>query len=93
MVRQYYLKLNKLFKDTTKMFFLQRDETATCPNCRTEISKTLSSRNLAVEKAVSELPAQCRYCSHEYSRNTVEKHEKELCEERYFKIERDHIFL
>ncbi|EFX90213.1 hypothetical protein DAPPUDRAFT_190307 [Daphnia pulex] len=59
-----------------------RDETATCPNCRTEISKTLSSRNLAVEKAVSELPAQCRYCSNEYSRNTVEKHEKELCEER-----------
>lgn len=59
-----------------------RDETATCPNCRTEISKNLSSRNLAVEKAVSELPAQCQYCGHEYSRNTLQKHEKELCEER-----------
>ena len=60
-----------------------RDETATCPNCRTEISKNLSSRNLAVEKAVSELPAQCQFCGHEYSRNTLEKHENEFCEERY----------
>lgn len=59
-----------------------RDETATCPNCRTEISKNLSSRNLAVEKAVSELPAQCKFCGHEYSRNALEKHEKESCEER-----------
>ena len=60
-----------------------RDETSTCPNCRTEISKNLSSRNLAVEKAVSELPAQCRFCCNEFSRNTLEKHEKEICEERY----------
>lgn len=37
-----------------------RDQVATCPNCRVEISKSNSSRNLAVEKAVSELPSECQ---------------------------------
>lgn len=37
-----------------------RDQVATCPNCRVEISKNNASRNLAVEKAVSELPSACQ---------------------------------
>lgn len=37
-----------------------RDQVATCPNCRVEISKSTASRNLAVEKAVSELPNECQ---------------------------------
>ncbi|CAB0042551.1 unnamed protein product [Trichogramma brassicae] len=60
-----------------------RDELATCPNCRIEISKTSASRNLAVEKAVSELPAECQYCTKEFPRNSLERHEETLCEERY----------
>ncbi|KAL7302436.1 hypothetical protein TKK_0005088 [Trichogramma kaykai] len=59
-----------------------RDELATCPNCRIEISKTSASRNLAVEKAVSELPAECQYCTKEFPRNSLERHEETLCEER-----------
>ncbi|XP_019697526.1 cysteine and histidine-rich protein 1 homolog isoform X1 [Harpegnathos saltator] len=59
-----------------------RDELATCPNCRIEISKTSASRNLAVEKAVSELPAECQYCAKEFPRNYVEHHEEAMCEER-----------
>lgn len=59
-----------------------RDEMATCPNCRIEISKTSASRNLAVEKAVSELPAECQYCAKEFPRNSLEHHEEATCEER-----------
>ncbi|KAG5319907.1 CYHR1 protein, partial [Acromyrmex charruanus] len=59
-----------------------RDEMATCPNCRIEISKTTASRNLAVEKAVSELPAECQYCAKEFPRNSLEHHEEAMCEER-----------
>ncbi|XP_058797482.1 zinc finger TRAF-type-containing protein 1 homolog [Phymastichus coffea] len=59
-----------------------RDEQATCPNCRIEISKTSASRNLAVEKAVSELPAECQYCAKEFARNSLERHEEVMCEER-----------
>ncbi|XP_046999680.1 cysteine and histidine-rich protein 1 homolog [Schistocerca americana] len=59
-----------------------RDEIATCPNCRIEISKTSASRNLAVEKAVSELPSECQFCGKEFPRNTLERHEESLCEER-----------
>ena len=36
----------------------------------------------AVEKAVSELPAECQFCSQKYSRNSLERHELDLCEER-----------
>lgn len=59
-----------------------RDETASCPNCRTVISKDLCSRNLAVEKAVCELPAECQFCSRELPRAQLEHHESELCDER-----------
>ena len=59
-----------------------KDETATCPNCRCEISKNLCTRNLAVEKAVSELPSNCQFCSEELARNCLEHHERELCIER-----------
>ncbi|XP_065216446.1 zinc finger TRAF-type-containing protein 1 homolog isoform X2 [Planococcus citri] len=59
-----------------------RDETATCPNCRVDISKTSASRNLAVEKAVSELPSECQFCGKQYPRNTLGRHEQSLCSER-----------
>lgn len=59
-----------------------RDETATCPNCRTVISRELCSRNLAVEKAVCELPTECQFCSSELPRAQIERHESDLCEER-----------
>ena len=60
-----------------------KDETATCPNCRCEISKNSCTRNLAVEKAVSELPSLCQFCSLELPRNSLEYHERELCQERW----------
>ncbi|KAK6630662.1 hypothetical protein RUM43_014647 [Polyplax serrata] len=59
-----------------------RDESATCPTCRVEFSRQSASRNLAVEKAVSELPMECQFCSKEYPRNTLEMHEKQGCEKR-----------
>ncbi|XP_017785169.1 PREDICTED: cysteine and histidine-rich protein 1 homolog [Nicrophorus vespilloides] len=59
-----------------------RDETATCPNCRVEISKTSATRNLAVENAVSELPSECQYCNKQFPRNSLERHEETQCEER-----------
>ncbi|CAG7830382.1 unnamed protein product [Allacma fusca] len=62
-----------------------REEVATCPNCRIEISKHTASRNLAVEKAVNELPAECSYCNREFPRNVLDRHERELCEDRTVK--------
>ncbi|KDR16693.1 cysteine and histidine-rich protein 1 homolog [Zootermopsis nevadensis] len=59
-----------------------RDEIATCPNCRIEISKTSASRNLAVEKAVNELPSECQFCGKDFPRITLERHEEMLCDER-----------
>ncbi|XP_065073563.1 zinc finger TRAF-type-containing protein 1 homolog [Ochlerotatus camptorhynchus] len=59
-----------------------RDQNATCPNCRTDISKNTPSRNLAVEKAVSELPSECQYCGNEFPNKSVEYHENNECEER-----------
>ncbi|GBP31951.1 Cysteine and histidine-rich protein 1 homolog [Eumeta japonica] len=59
-----------------------RDEAATCPNCRVEISKASASRNLAVEKAVSELPANCKYCAGEFPRHALKHHEDRRCDER-----------
>ncbi|XP_069112020.1 zinc finger TRAF-type-containing protein 1-B-like [Argopecten irradians] len=59
-----------------------KDETSTCPNCRCEISKSSCTRNLAVEKAVSELPSTCQFCSCLLPRNQLHHHERELCQER-----------
>lgn len=59
-----------------------RDQVATCPNCRVEISKSTASRNLAVEKAVSELPGECQFCGKEYPSKSLERHEKNECDER-----------
>ncbi|XP_071494392.1 zinc finger TRAF-type-containing protein 1-A-like [Diadema antillarum] len=59
-----------------------KDEQPTCPNCRCEISKNLCSRNLAVEKAVSELPAACRFCARKLPRYLLDQHEREGCPER-----------
>lgn len=60
-----------------------RDEIATCPSCRVEISKTSATRNLAVENAVSELPSECQFCNKKFPRNSLERHEEHECEERY----------
>jgi hypothetical protein len=59
-----------------------KDEQATCPNCRCEISKNLCSRNLAVEKTLCELPASCSYCNVMYSRNVIDYHQSSECVER-----------
>ncbi|XP_039758948.1 cysteine and histidine-rich protein 1 homolog isoform X2 [Pararge aegeria] len=59
-----------------------RDESASCPNCRIEISKANASRNLAVEKAVSELPSACRHCTGVFPRHSLQHHEDQTCEQR-----------
>lgn len=59
-----------------------KDESATCPTCRVEFSRQSASRNLAVEKAVSELPTECQFCNQEFARNILEFHEKNICEKR-----------
>lgn len=63
-----------------------RDESATCPTCRVEFSRQSASRNLAVEKAVSELPMECQFCNKEFPKNSLERHEKLGCDKRYLKI-------
>lgn len=59
-----------------------KNEQALCPSCRADISSKNSSRNLAVEKAVSELPSHCKYCEEELPRNQIPSHEKNGCYER-----------
>ncbi|XP_045473358.1 cysteine and histidine-rich protein 1 homolog [Harmonia axyridis] len=59
-----------------------RDELATCPSCRVEISKTSATRNLAVENAISELPSECQFCNQRFPRNSLERHEEQECDER-----------
>ncbi|KAF2363889.1 TRAF-like [Trinorchestia longiramus] len=59
-----------------------KDNTPTCPNCRVELSRSACTRNLAVEKAVSELPAECSHCGHNFARNLLESHEATLCPDR-----------
>ncbi|KAG7317064.1 hypothetical protein KOW79_019362 [Hemibagrus wyckioides] len=59
-----------------------KEEQATCPNCRCEISKSLCCRNLAVEKAVSELPSDCSYCLKQFPRSSLDHHQSEECQDR-----------
>ena len=59
-----------------------KEEQATCPNCRCEISKSLCCRNLAVEKAVSELPAECAFCAQQFPRALLERHQSDECQDR-----------
>lgn len=59
-----------------------RDEAATCPNCRVEISKATASRNLAVEKTVSELPSECKFCTRVFPRHSLQHHEESACDDR-----------
>ena len=60
-----------------------KNEQASCPTCRIEITSKNSSRNLAVEKAVSELPSNCEYCRDEFPRNQLHNHERKHCELRW----------
>ncbi|XP_068094274.1 zinc finger TRAF-type-containing protein 1 isoform X1 [Hyperolius riggenbachi] len=59
-----------------------KEEQSTCPNCRCEISKSLCCRNLAVEKAVSELPTECGFCLKAFPRSLLDRHKKEECQDR-----------
>ncbi|CAF0891772.1 unnamed protein product [Adineta ricciae] len=59
-----------------------KDEQTTCPNCRCEISKSNCTRNLAVEKTISELPIQCDYCLQTYLRSEIKAHRIQNCAER-----------
>ncbi|XP_071409836.1 zinc finger TRAF-type-containing protein 1 [Pithys albifrons albifrons] len=59
-----------------------KEEQATCPNCRCEISKSLCCRNLAVEKAVSELPSECSFCTRQFPRSLLDQHQKDECQDR-----------
>lgn len=56
----FYKKKGILLTTWQFLCYRLRDQVATCPNCRVEISKSTASRNLAVEKAVSELPSDCQ---------------------------------
>lgn len=59
-----------------------RNEGATCPQCRTKISQGTATRNVAVEKAIMELPSECQYCKKELPTKLIERHEQHECEER-----------
>jgi len=52
------------------------------PNCRCDISKSNCTRNLAVEKTISELPIQCDYCFETYLRSEINIHQTENCRDR-----------
>ena len=60
-----------------------KDETATCPSCRCDINKSNCMRNLAVEKAVSEFPTVCKFCSQKLPRCDLVSHVKDECNARY----------
>ncbi|XP_076824462.1 zinc finger TRAF-type-containing protein 1-A-like isoform X2 [Clavelina lepadiformis] len=62
-----------------------KDEQATCPSCRVDITRGSCIRNLAVEKAISELPVQCSFCSGVFSRSNITLHERCECNERVVK--------
>ncbi|CAF1552737.1 unnamed protein product [Adineta ricciae] len=59
-----------------------KDEQTTCPNCRCEISKSNCTRNLAVEKTISELPIECDYCHKIFLRSEIKLHQAENCSDR-----------
>lgn len=56
-----------------------KNEQSTCPNCRTEINRNICCRNLAVEKAISELPTECLHCNQELPRSCLRNHEEREC--------------
>jgi len=59
-----------------------KDEPATCPSCRCEINRSLCVRNLAVEKAISEMPCACQFCAGQLPRHRLTNHESQVCPER-----------
>ena len=59
-----------------------KDEQATCPNCRIEISRQSCSRSLVAEKVLSQLPTNCTYCNQVYLRCDIDRHERSECIER-----------
>lgn len=65
-----------------QMSYIQQQRYDLCLR-RCEISKNLCCRNLAVEKAVSELPTECTFCLKQFPRSSLERHQKEECQDRY----------
>lgn len=59
-----------------------KDEQATCASCRCAISRETCTRNLAVEKAVREMPGTCKHCARQLPRMHLPTHESDHCEER-----------
>ncbi|XP_015930770.1 zinc finger TRAF-type-containing protein 1-A [Parasteatoda tepidariorum] len=59
-----------------------QNEIASCPTCQTTISKDLCSRNIAVERTISELPMTCPHCSLEIVPEIYKVHKKSLCDKR-----------
>lgn len=59
-----------------------KDEQATCPSCRCSITRESCTRNLAVEKAVREMPGTCKHCTRQLPRMQLPLHENTECEER-----------
>lgn len=72
-----YTCLNHLLADSRL-----KDDNATCPNCRCDISMERCVRNLAAEKAVGELPTECLYCTQLINRCEIEAHERHQCQQR-----------
>lgn len=69
----------------SNLFLMRRRFACICALCvcRCEISKNLCCRNLAVEKAVSELPTECTFCLKQFPRSSLERHQTEECQDRY----------
>lgn len=59
-----------------------KEENATCATCRCIINRDSVYRNLAVEKAIRELPANCQHCNKMLTRMQLYGHENDECEER-----------
>ncbi len=71
-------QLGMLEKNSNKNF----NKHSSSPNCRCEISKSNCTRNLAVEKTISELPIQCDYCLQIFLRSEIKIHQTQNCSDR-----------
>lgn len=63
--------------------FERKSNEFSSPNCRCEISKSNCTRNLAVEKTISELPIQCDHCLQIFLRSEIKGHQSQTCPDRF----------
>ncbi|KAG8193820.1 hypothetical protein JTE90_029554 [Oedothorax gibbosus] len=59
-----------------------QNEIATCPQCQSTISKESCSQNIAVEKAILELPRTCHFCCLHVPPETYQHHQTMTCLKR-----------